>query len=251
MGSLAGIRIVVTRAAHQAGALMDLLRERGAKPISYPCIAIQPPKDEAALDERLRDLHAFDVLALTSANAVSAVARRLDALNITPDWGRIRVVAVGMATSAAIGEAWGIDADYVPAEQTGESLARGLPGTDGRRILLPQSALSSDAPAAILRSRGADVTAVIAYETVMGGGGGDVPGMLARDELDALTFVSPSAVAYFVRRCPDQAALRLPAFCLGEVTARRARELGFARVITPEATGLDAMAAAMAGYFAR
>ena len=251
MANLAGRKIVVTRAAHQAGALMDMLRERGAAPVSYPCIAIQPPEDEAAFERQLRDLHAFDVLALTSANAVSAVAGRLHALNIKPVWKRIRVVAVGLATSAAMREAWGIEADYVPAEQTGESLARGLPQVEGRRILLPQSALSSDAPAAILRSRGADVTAVVAYDTVMGSGGGDVPGMLARGELDALTFVSPSAVSYFVRRCRAAAALRLPAICLGEVTARRARELGFAQVITPEATGMDAMVDALTRFFAQ
>ena len=250
MTSLTGKRIVVTRAAHQAGPLTRLLRDKGALPLSYPCIAIQPPNDTGAFDQHLRQLESFDVLALTSANAVSAIASRLRDLAIAPAWGRIRLAAVGEATSAAIRDAWSISPDYVPARQTGESLSRRLPQVSGKRILLPQSDLSSDAPAAILRSRGAHVEAVVAYETVMGSGGDDVPGLLARAALDALTFVSPSAVTFFVERCPDKAALRLPAGCLGEITARRAHELGFEHIITPAETGAVAMVAALADWFA-
>ncbi len=50
-----GKGIVVTRAVHQAGDLADLLREAGAEPLLYPCIAIQPPDEPSALDEALRD----------------------------------------------------------------------------------------------------------------------------------------------------------------------------------------------------
>jgi len=53
--SLAGKRVVNTRAAHQAAELDDLLRGRGAVPVSYPCIAIAPPADPAPLDAALRD----------------------------------------------------------------------------------------------------------------------------------------------------------------------------------------------------
>ena len=69
---LAGKRIVITRARHQAGAFADLLREHGAIPILYPCIAIIPPDDPAPLDEALAHLSAYDWMLITSANTVRA-----------------------------------------------------------------------------------------------------------------------------------------------------------------------------------
>lgn len=41
--ALAGRRIVVTRAVHQAGELIDLLRDRGALSLGYPCLTLYPP----------------------------------------------------------------------------------------------------------------------------------------------------------------------------------------------------------------
>ncbi|MCA9871777.1 MAG: uroporphyrinogen-III synthase, partial [Anaerolineae bacterium] len=86
VSGLAGKRIVVTRAAEQAGDLDELLRERGATPLPYPCIAIAVPEDAAPLDEALRGLAAggYDWLVLTSRNAVAILAERLDALDLAP-----------------------------------------------------------------------------------------------------------------------------------------------------------------------
>ena len=253
MSALAGKRIVVTRAAHQAEALNRLLRDKGAIPVSYPCIAIQPPADTSALDAALRDIGALDALLLTSANAVAAVADRLRTLDLQPDWSRLTVAALGAATEAALLERLGIQADFVPAEQTAQGLARELPLEIGSRALLPQSAIASESTAEILRGRGAQARAVIAYETVIGGGGDDLPGMLAREEIDALSFASPSAVDFFARRCPRSAAesaRALPVACLGPQTANRARESGYASVIAPPVSGLRAMVEALAAAFA-
>ncbi|MCX7671089.1 MAG: uroporphyrinogen-III synthase, partial [Anaerolineae bacterium] len=84
-GPLQGKRIAVTRAAHQAGELDDLLRRRGAEPLPYPCIAIAPPADTGPLDAALRELAAgaFDWLVLTSRNAVDVLADRLAALGLS------------------------------------------------------------------------------------------------------------------------------------------------------------------------
>ncbi len=41
---LTGKKILVTRAAHQAGKLSDALRESGAIPVEVPVLEIQPPK---------------------------------------------------------------------------------------------------------------------------------------------------------------------------------------------------------------
>ncbi|MFN8449086.1 MAG: hypothetical protein U0521_10950 [Anaerolineae bacterium] len=57
-GALSGKAIVNTRAVHQAGALDDLLRGRGALLLDYLRIAIATPQDSVLLDRSLVDLAA-------------------------------------------------------------------------------------------------------------------------------------------------------------------------------------------------
>src|SRR4029077_9153530 len=87
MSALAGRVVIVTRAEHQAAALESLLQAEGATVYRYPCLAIAPPDNLGPLDDALRAAVAgqFDWLALTSANAVDAVAQRLAALGMPSD----------------------------------------------------------------------------------------------------------------------------------------------------------------------
>ena len=161
----------------------------------------------------------------------------------------IRVAAAGPATAAETRRLLARDAQFVPAVYGAGELARGLPLGAGRRLLLPQSDIADEATARILRSRGALLEAVIAYCTIPGAGGADLPAMIHRGEIDALTFTSPSALAFFRRRCALASALRLPAVCIGPATAEAAREHGFGRVITPGAPSLNDMVSALADHF--
>jgi len=177
--ALEGKGIVVTRALNQAASLERALRDRGAVPISYPCIAIKQPSDTRELDAQLSDLARFEILLLTSANVVTTIADRLQALELEPDWSRIRLAVVGNATEEALRAQLGPAADFSPAAATGDALARALPIESGSRVLLPQSTVAGDYLAGLLRERGARVSKVIAYETGMGEGGAYLPSLIA------------------------------------------------------------------------
>jgi uroporphyrinogen-III synthase len=73
---LAGKRVVVTRAIEQTSDLNARLTAHDAIPISLPLVSFAPPADYALLDAALRQLHTFDWIIFTSANAVHAVATR-------------------------------------------------------------------------------------------------------------------------------------------------------------------------------
>ena len=249
-GALTGKRIVVTRALNQAAPLHNLIREFGAIPISYPCIAIAPPTDPQPLDTCLRQLDEFDWLLLTSSNTVDAIANRVAAGELQPDWTCINVAAVGYATRAQLRERLSIDADFTPTAYSAGQLAREIPLREISRVLLPQSNRASAETARILHERGARVTTVSAYRTVIGSGGAAAPALIARGEIDALTFVSPSAVEFFTKRCPSPVALTLPAVCLGPATSNAARANHFQQVITPPEISVFAMLRALKGYFA-
>ena len=244
--SFKGKRIVVTRARPQAAPLESLIRDLGGYPVSYPCIAIEAPADSRPLATQLGALHEYDWLVVTSRNVVDALINQLGA---ALDVSRVKVAAVGPATSAELQQRLEINCDFTPATASAEALARDLPLARACRILMPQSNLAENAAPVILRARGADVTTVTAYKTVKGAGGADLPTMLAHGEIDALTFMSPSAATFFQQRCTSPVALNLPAACIGQATAKAASELGFQRVITPLEHSLRGMLSALSDHF--
>ena len=70
--SLAGKRILTTRALQQAGHLAKALEAKGAQVLRLATIEIVPPASYAALDTALREIQGFDWLILTSTNGVAA-----------------------------------------------------------------------------------------------------------------------------------------------------------------------------------
>ena len=246
---LQGKRVVVTRAAHQSAMLKQLLTEQGAIPIDYPCLDIATLEDSSALDEQLRNMQQFDTLILTSSNTVIALADRLQTLDIHVDLSRLRIAAIGPSTEAELQRRMGRRADFVPEAPSTHLLARTLAVTPGERIYLPQSGLAGVKTADILRERGADVVLQVAYRTVNGSGGEDVPAMIERGEIDALTFASPSAVGFFRERCPHPDALSLPAVGLGPATADKLTAFGFQQILAPDRPSLKLMVAALRLHF--
>ena len=123
----------------------------------------------------------FDWLALTSANAAWAVSRRLAELGLplTILHG-LRLAAVGPATAAAARDALGLEADIIPDEFSSAALAQVLTPLAEARVLLPLSSLAETTLADALRAQGASVTCVVAYQTVIGSGGVDLPLLLRR-----------------------------------------------------------------------
>jgi uroporphyrinogen-III synthase len=233
MSDLAGKRIVITRATHQALALEILLRQHQAIPILYPCIAIVPPENTSQLDTQLVNLESFTWLILTSTNTVYALKERLNALNLHPG-SQPHIAVVGHKTAQAFRNQFQHQPDFVPDKFTAESLAQSLPIEGHERIFVPQSALADQLLADMLRARGAEVTCVTAYETIIGDGGEHVPAMLQQGEIDVLTFTSSSTVKNFVRRIGPLPLPDIPALCIGSSTADTAKHIGFKQLIVPD-----------------
>jgi uroporphyrinogen III methyltransferase/synthase len=259
MSSLRGRIVVVTRAPHQADALALLLAEAGATPAFYPCVDIAPPDDPAPLDAALRaaSAGAFNWLALTSANTVWAIARQLAELSLPPTILQgVRLAAVGPATAATARDTLGLEADVLPDEFSAAALASGIKTPREARVLLPLSSLADTTLADALRAQGATVTCVVAYKTVIGSGGVDLPHLLRRGDVDAITLTSSSAATNLTRRLSSEggdlsAAHKVPVACIGEPTATTAREQRLRVVAVPDEHTLGGLVAALDGYFMR
>jgi uroporphyrinogen-III synthase len=240
-GGLVGKHIVNTRALAQAAEFNARLRDRGAIPIAYPCIAVSLPTDTAKLDSSLVDLarDEFDWLVLTSANTVRSIARRMDQLDLrftTP--ARFRTAVVGPATRDAALRDLELTATVMPDTYQGSDLAAAIPILPGQRVLLPQSEIAPPDLANALSTRGAGVTTVTAYRTVTGQGGVRLTPLLVRGDVDAVTFASSSAVNGFMSRLTGEGSgldllAGIPIACIGRSTADTAMAHGFATPIVP------------------
>jgi uroporphyrinogen-III synthase len=165
---LAGTRILVGRARHQAGSLSASLRSLGASVIEIPFIEIRKPQSYRPLDDALKNIRIYDWLILTSANGVEAMWERVRKLRITRrNLKHLQIAAIGPATKKAIVK-HGLKVKMVPEEYVAESVVKGLRDkVNGKRVVLIRAKVARDVIPEELRSAGAQVDVIEAYETVV------------------------------------------------------------------------------------
>jgi uroporphyrinogen-III synthase len=165
---LAGTRILIGRARHQAGSLSTSLRSLGASVVEIPFIEIRKPESYRPLDDALRNIKNYDWLILTSANGVEAMWERLRKLRITRrELKHLQIAAIGPATKKAIVK-HGLKVKMVPEEYVAESVVKGLRDkVNGKRVVLIRAKVARDVIPEELRAAGAMVDVVEAYETVV------------------------------------------------------------------------------------
>jgi uroporphyrinogen III methyltransferase/synthase len=187
---LGGRTVAVTRARAQTSGLARQLQALGATVVQAPVIRIRP------LPGPLPDLAPYDLLCLTSANAVDTLFERLaaggrDARSLAGT----RVAAIGPGTTRALAE-HGLLADVVPARAVAESLVEALVELPVRRALVARAREARDVLPDALRARGAEVDVLELYETLA-----EAPSvrvLRAAREADYVTFTSSSTVRFFL-----------------------------------------------------
>ena len=231
--TLAGLRVLVTRAVEDAPELEALLRERGAAPVRMPCIAFEDGPDVARIAAVVRSGRP-DLIVVSSPQG----ARRLLAL-----CGPIRVpiAAVGAATARELpGDV------LVPRQGVGaDALVRELGGrVAGQRVLIPRAEEGNPALADGLRAAGAEVEALVLYRTVTARQVEPAALRALREgEIDAIAFAS--GARGFVALAAARAAGETAVACMGRRCAEDARNAGL-RVDAVADGGLSELCEAVA-----
>ena len=211
-GPLAGISVAVTRARAQTSGLAARLRALGAQVVEAPTIRIEP------LAFELPDLARYDLLVLTSPNAVEALLlRAFDARALAGP--RIAVIGPGTADALLV---HGIKPDIVPERAVGESLAATLAPLAVRRALVARAEQARDTVPDALRAAGTEVHVLALYRTIAE----PMPEAARTAALGAdwLTFASASAVRFFHEAAGTLDGPRIAS--IGPVTSAALRELG-------------------------
>lgn len=251
--ALRGRRVLVTRAAHQAGKLSDGLRALGAEPVEVPVLEIGPPASFAPLDAALRQLSSYHWLILTSANTVRAVMDRVRLLAVPVDGAR--VAAVGPATARAAADA-GLHVALVPEAYVAESLVESLAAqVSGHRLLLARAEVARDVIPDALRTAGAVVDVVDAYRNAMPAGAPEQLQHALAEGIDAATFTSSSSVTYLADAA-QAAGLLWPfagvkAVSIGPITSATLREHGWEPAAEAKPYDIAGLVAAVARVLAQ
>jgi uroporphyrinogen III methyltransferase/synthase len=259
---LSGRRIAVTRAAHQATALVERLDALGAETIVCPAIAIEAPEHFQEFDRALRQVQSYDWILFTSANGATALFTRLEQLGIDRRIvQQCQIGAVGSTTASALA-AYDIVPTVVPSRAVGRVLADELGSVAGQRILLPRAHIArSDLPL-MLRQHGAIVDDIVAYRTVPGPGIHTLVERVHDKNVDAITFASSSAARNFMAgaRAFDRddptwidriwsASSRPAIVCIGPVTAATVREINMPVDAVAEEHDVGGLVSALIKWF--
>lgn len=216
-----GPRILLTRSEEDCADWAERLEQRGARPVSLPCIhcdTVDTPKLRAALAAAVPNA---DWLAFTSRRGVEAFAT----LHTAP-LARGKVAVVGAATAAAARERLG-RVDLVGRGGTAAGLAATLvaDGDLGRQphVLLAVAANAGDILERTLAAAGARCTRFDVYRTVPAPAPATKRAMSSLGA-DNVLFASPTAVTGFVQQVAMDVAVNV--YTIGPSTTAAARAHG-------------------------
>jgi uroporphyrinogen-III synthase len=242
-----GVRIVVTRAEHQADGLVAAFTRAGALVELLPLLEVVPPADPRPLERAASELALYDWVAFTSANAVEAFLP-LTGGALPP---RLRIAAVGAATAAAL-RCFEIEPHLMPSQADAEGLAAELAPhvARRRRVLLPQAADARPTLLEGLAAAGAEAVTVIAYDKRLPTKAPRrAEELFSTAPLGWVTFTSPRIVRHFAELLGTDWERRrgeLLAASIGPVTSAELRRRGIEPAAEATSPGDEELVAAVA-----
>ncbi len=230
---LAGVGVLVTRPARQAGGFAQKIAALGGAPVIFPAVAILPPADPAPLARVHAALDTYDIAVFVSANAVEYGVP--DPRHWPPT---LAAFAPGPGTAEALATL-GIAGARVPAttfDSEGLLALSEFVDVRGKRVVIFRGDGGRELLAATLRARGAHVDCVACYRRAMpaGGAAGLVEAFRER-RIDAITITSSEGLDNLWALVDEvtRAAWRaLPTFVPHPRIAEHARSLGLAAIET-------------------
>lgn len=250
---LGGRQILVTRPRQNSLVLAKKLRELGAQVIELPSIITRPIQPNLRFTEAVERIgkegYEEEWLVFTSPVGVSVFfeqlkEQKLDIRKIFGSPAVIKAAAIGRATEKALAE-HGILADVTPQDYCARELGRVLARAAKRNsyITVIRAKEGSEELLPPLYEAGLDVDDVPIYETGYESHEeikGQVQSLLERGEIHWVTFTSASTVEGFVRTFEGLDHKTVHAICIGDRTAKAARNYGMQVEIAQEAS-MDSM----------
>jgi uroporphyrinogen-III synthase len=158
---------MVTRPAHQAVHLCELISAAGGIPVALPVLAIAEPEDLGPARALVARLDEFAIAIFVSANAVEKGMALIHQQGGLPP--HIKLVAVGQRTAEALQRHGAKIAIQAPPPYSSEALlaSAALQSISGQDILIFRGSGGRELLADTLRQRGARIAYAEVYRRVM------------------------------------------------------------------------------------
>ena len=247
MTTLNGMRVLVTRPAHQAENLCRLITEYGGIAVRFPTLAIVDCDDLLAIQKTLSNLEAFDGLIFISANAVNFALKA--------NGGKIgqlktrQIAAIGKATANALAMA-GLCVDLLPENNYNSEALLALPEMQqiqGQQLLIVRGVDGREELANTLRDRGADVHYLNVYKRIIPSiNNADIIASLEQNKLDVITATSGETLhnlLIMLGVAHHQQLFTLPLVVVSDRIKQIAVELGFKRIAVANSPSDEAILA--------
>lgn len=229
--ALRNICVLVTRPAHQAQHLCELIKAQGGEALVFPVLDIVEPEDTSALFQIIDRLDEFDIAIFISANAVTqGMSLILTDRSLPP---HLKLATVGMRTAKEL-EQFGLCADICPSEKfNSEALLTldEMQDVAGKNIVIFRGEGGREFLAETLIQRGAHVEYAEVYRrTKPQADTKTLQRPLERGDIDIVTVTSNDGL----RNLFDMAGTRgqqrlrqLPLVVISDRMVELAEELGF------------------------
>lgn len=219
-------KVVLTRSIDQVRELQSELEKLGIQTILFPCIEIHKYRSDEIQEKYFQKLDEFDVLLLSSSNAVEAFFDLVDKALIPET---LQLAAVGSVTAKAI-EALGLRVDFVPDLASGKNLAVLMiqKGIRNKRILYPRAKEYHPDLKRILIESGAIVKDFALYENKQPYySKNDLEKILAKGKDAIWVFTSSSALSHCDALLGKSFSRERKILCSGPSSENLAKQLGF------------------------
>lgn len=242
---LAGLQVLVTRPAHQAGRFHELLLNAGAKPRLFPVMAIEPvtspPETLLAMPKQ-----AYDWVIFISANAVES------SLGFFPDLSSFQSTqlgAIGKQTAAALRN-YGLEPHLVPEQGFTSEDFLALPQVQyliGQDILIIRGDAGRELLGETLSARGATVSYANVYRRSVTGSAQALKQIHLAAALDIICITSSEILRNLLQLLATETWIyRYPLLVGSERIAAYAEQCGFQhKIIVAHSPADDEMLAAL------
>ncbi|KGP90959.1 hypothetical protein N780_02720 [Pontibacillus chungwhensis BH030062] len=252
MFPLKGKRILVTRSAEQAASFTNCIEQQSGISVEIPLLYFKSvPSEENR--HILRRLHSFKWIIFTSSNGVHFFMELCERYQVPLSIIKERsMAAVGRKTANTLAY-YNLETDFMPDTYTGEALGEAfLNERDNGAVLVVQGNLARQKVVETIQPY-MDVETAIMYETCVNVKiKEDFNKALQENEMDALTFTSPSTVKAFKQLIEPslfETVQSLPCICIGPTTEKEAEQAGFPHRIIPNHQTVEGMCEALGSYF--
>ncbi len=251
--SLKGKTIVVTRDENQAKPFINLLKENQADVFLFPTIKLTDADNSEAIKKVTASISDFDWLIFTSAIAIRFFMKFANSADIK----NLNIAFVGKKTAAEL-SIHNLTADLIPSKFTSKNLLHEMKKQDlkNKKIFIPCSSLSNNDLKEGLENEGAEVEQMVVYknEPYENPDKTELQKKIDNNEIDCLTFFSPSAVNSFVQIIGEKIITliknqNIPIAVIGSTTEKAVINHGLNPNIKPDESDNQSMIEALIKYF--